>query len=378
MSAIINPFIITGKIPKEYFCDRSREVAMLSKYLINGHNVLLTSPRRMGKTGLINYVYSSEAISDNYLTFFIDILQTNTLSEFAYIFGKEIFNTLKPKGRRFVESFIHTLRSISGKISYDSISGAPTFDIHLGDITRPEYLLNEIFEYLEKSKIPCIVAIDEFQQIGKYPEKNTEAILRTHIQRLSHTNFIFAGSERHLLLRMFADHNRPFYNSTSIINLEAIPFPEYSKFVVSNFNTFGRSIDSDIVAYVYDTMGGNTFCMQRVFNLAFASILPGERCGMEIIDRTIEEIIASNDFQYRERFATMPESRKKVLIAISSKDKVERITSTEFLQQNALGSASIVQSAVRRLIADDIVVREGNSYFVADRIFQMWLRKIYG
>ena len=89
--------------------------------------------------------------------------------------------------------FIHTLKSINGKFGFDPLTNLPTFNLELGDIDRPEYTLEEIFQCLIAADKPCIVAIDEFQQIAKYPEKNIEALLRTHIQKIENSNFIFAG-----------------------------------------------------------------------------------------------------------------------------------------------------------------------------------------
>ena len=99
--------------------------------------------------------------------------------------------------------FMQPLKSISGKFGFDPLSNIPTFSLELGDIDRPEYTLDEIFVYLAKADKPCIIAIDEFQQIAKYPEKNIEALLRTHIQKINNCHFIFAGSERHMMQNLF-------------------------------------------------------------------------------------------------------------------------------------------------------------------------------
>ena len=120
------------------------------------------------------------------------------------------------------DRFIQTIKSISGKFGFDPITGMPTFNVELGDIDRPEYTLDEIFQYLGHADKPCIVAIDEFQQIAKYPEKNIEAQLRTHIQKLRNCNFIFAGSERHMMQEMFTSAVRPFYHSADMLELKAI------------------------------------------------------------------------------------------------------------------------------------------------------------
>ena len=40
MSKNINPFVVSGKIPEEYFCDRVAEAAALEKALTNQLNVV--------------------------------------------------------------------------------------------------------------------------------------------------------------------------------------------------------------------------------------------------------------------------------------------------------------------------------------------------
>ena len=64
----INPFIVSGKIAPEYFCDRVKEAADLEKSIHNQMNVVLTSPRRMGKTALVDFVFDKSEIKDEYVT----------------------------------------------------------------------------------------------------------------------------------------------------------------------------------------------------------------------------------------------------------------------------------------------------------------------
>ena len=218
-----NPFILGHRINRPYFCDRITEQKNLVSAIINGRNVVLISPRRMGKTSLIHMaLQESEEIEKDYTTFFFDILQTNTLGEFTYLLGKAVFETLLNKNAARLRSFLTALKSLKGTFGFDPVSGSPTFDIQLGDIRHPEYTLKEIFDYIEQSERPVIIVIDEFQQITKYPEKNTEAILRNHMQHMSNVSFIFAGSEYSILQEMFASAKRPFYNSSEIMHLGPI------------------------------------------------------------------------------------------------------------------------------------------------------------
>lgn len=87
--------------------------------------------------------------------------------------------------------------------------------------------LKEIFEYMETSGRRCYIAIDEFQQITDYPEKGTEALLRSHIQFSPNVHFVFAGSKKHIMDAMFSSVNRPFYQSTQKLGLKEIPCETY-------------------------------------------------------------------------------------------------------------------------------------------------------
>lgn len=378
MAKTPNPFIVTGKIEPEYFCDRITESAKFIKSVVNGNNLVIISPRRMGKTGLIQFCYDNHEIINEYYTFFIDILHTSSLREFTYLLGREIYETLLPKNRKMSDLFIRTLKSISGKFGFDPITGTPTFNVELGDIDRPEYTLDEIFQYLADADKPCIVAIDEFQQIAKYPEKNIEALLRTHIQKLRNCNFIFAGSERHMMQEMFTSAARPFYHSADIMELKAIAPEIYIPFIVGHFEKRNRQISAENVGKVYKLFKGHTYYIQKTFNEAFADTPDGEECTLEIIRSAIDNMISSNDTIFREILSNIPEKQKEVLYAIAKDDQAERITSTYFIKRHSLSSASSVQSAVKKLLEKDTITEINKVYSVTDKLFAMWINRLYG
>ena len=378
MAARKNPFIVTGKIAPEYFCDRVAESAKLIKSISNGNNLVIISPRRMGKTGLIQFCYYKPEISGEYYTFFIDILHTSCLREFTFLLGKEIYETLLPRSRKMLKLFIQTLKSIKGKFGFDPVSDLPVFNIELGDIEHPEYTLDEIFQYLEHADKRCIVAIDEFQQIAKYPEKNIEALLRTHIQKQMNANFIFAGSERHMMQKMFSSAARPFYNSADMMELKAIVPEIYVPFIVGHFEKCKRRIDPADVEKVYNLFKGHTYYIQKTFNEAFAETAEGGECTMDTIRAAIDEMIASNDTIFREILSNIPEKQKALLYAIAGEGEAERITSSEFIKRHGLTSASSVQSAAKKLLEKEIITETNKVFSVTDKLFSMWITRIYG
>ncbi len=378
MAKTINPFIVTGKIEPEYFCDRVNESARLVKSITNGNNLVIISPRRMGKTGLIQFCYDKPEIGEEYYTFFIDILHTSSLREFTYLLGREIYETLLPRSKKMANLFIQTIKSISGKFGFDPMTNLPTFNVELGDIERPEYTLDEIFQYLSNADKPCIVAIDEFQQIAKYPEKNIEALLRTHIQKSVNSHFVFAGSERHMMQEMFTSAARPFYHSADILELRAIVPEIYIPFIVDHFEKRNRRIDAENVEKVYNLFQGHTYYIQKTFNESFADTLESEECTLEIIQNAINNMIASNDTIFREILSNIPEKQKELLYAIAKDGKAERITSASFVKRHKLSSASSVQSAAKKLLERDIITEINKVFSVTDRLFAMWINKLYG
>ncbi len=378
MAKFANPFIVSGKIAPEYFCDRVNESAKLIKSVTNGNNLVLISPRRMGKTGLIQFCYDKPEIKKEYYTFFIDILHTSSLREFTYLLGRAIYETLLSRSRKMATLFIQTLKSISGAFGFDPISNFPTFNLELGDIERPEYTLDEIFKYIDKADRPCIIAIDEFQQIANYPEKNIEALLRTHIQKSANSHFIFAGSERHMMQEMFSSAARPFYHSTDLLELNAIPPEIYIPFVVGHFRKRHRKISSENVRTVYDLFQGHTYYLQKTFNESFADTPENEECTQEIIRTAIDRMIDSNGTLFQEILSNIPEKQKVLLYAIAKEGRAARITSADFIKRHRLTSASSVQFAIKKLLEKDLVTENNKSFSLNDRLFAMWINKLYG
>ena len=166
-NAVINPFLTSGYLNAEYFCDREAETKKLTRLLTNGNNVALISSRRMGKTGLIRHCFAQPKIVRSYNTFVIDIYATKNLGDFVYEMGRQIVNALKPRGKKAIESFVDAVKSLRAGISFD-VQGLPSWNVELGDVQTPAITLEEIFAYIENADKPCLIAIDEFQSISCY------------------------------------------------------------------------------------------------------------------------------------------------------------------------------------------------------------------
>lgn len=374
MVTIINPFITSGYVSPPYFCDREEESRQLIGNIANGNNVALISSRRMGKTGLITHCFNQKEIKDNYYSFFIDIYATNSLRDLVYLLSKEIIEQLKPFGKKAIEIFWTTVRSLQAGISFN-VTGVPSFNVRLGDIQTVETTLDEIFRYLDRAGKPCVIAIDEFQQIHHYSDKNVEATLRTYIQRCGNARFIFAGSQRHIMDKIFTTASRPFYQSVSIQHLGSIGSEEYTKFAVRLFHENNRQVSPDIVETVYHRFDGITWYLQKVLNTLFSMTPVGGEATKKMIDEAVESNVESYKYAYSEALFRLPAKQKELLIAIAKEGNAEAVTSAKFIKKHSLTSSSSVQSALKGLLDKDFVTHERGTYQVYDKFLVSWINK---
>ena len=368
---IYNPFFTSGYVSPEYFCDRENETRQLIQNIQGHSHTVLISPRRMGKTGLIEHCFNQEIIKNDYHTFFIDIYSTMNLNDFVFLLGNRICRSLKAKDKQLMEMFVKVVKSIQFTIGFDE-AGMINGSFGLGDIKDSQKSLEEIFQYLEEAKRPCVVAIDEFQQIEKYPEKNVEALLRTYIQHCNNATFIFAGSQRHIIQNMFASASKPFYNSSSMMSLGSIAKEKYVEFAVKLFAKFGKTCAPEWVENLYDTLEGHTWYMQAVLYLAF--YMTDKKCSPTIINEALIKRVTDNENVFESMYYGLSERQRQVLKAIAIEGKAKHTQSVAFIRKYGLTSASSVQSAIHQLMDKDLVTTEKGSYRVDDRFFGFWLK----
>ena len=352
--AMMNPFVVGRYVSDKYFCDREGETSFLIKQIENGRNVALISPRRLGKTGLIQHLFHQESIEKNYHAFFVDIYATTSLTEFVYLLGKAIYDELKPKKTVWTERFFQIITSLRAGFKLDMVTGEPCFDIGLGDIQAPQTTLDEIYE-----------------------EKNVEALLRTKIQQCKQTMFIFSGSKRHLMSNMFNSSSKPFYQSAISIGLEPIPIHIYVEFANRLFEQRGKLIDKSVIEEVYRMFDGYTWFVQMIMNELFALTEEGERCGMDKIEIARKNVILTQESSYKDLLANLAPKQKLVLQAIAKEGRAEGLTSSAFIKKYKLPSASSVQSAVKPLLKNDLITQEDGFYRVYDYFFADWMARIY-
>lgn len=373
---IFNPFFIGRYVDKQYFCDRVKDTETLVRHILNGRNVALISPRRLGKSGLIHHTFAQDVIKDRYTTIYVDIYATKDLCEMVKALSEAIVKAVGQK-KSWHEKFFSFIKSLRVGFHIDAVSGEPSFDIGIGDIENPDKTIRELFDYMEASEKPCILAIDEFQQIREYPQTNTEAFIRSLVQQCSRTSFIFCGSKRHTMTDIFYSPAKPFFQSVISQSLKPIPMETYVEFAGRMFSQRGKILDRAAAEAIYRMFDGCTWYMQMMMNEMFALTKEGMTCTTEYIDFAWDNIIMAQEDRYQAILYGLAPKQKQLLQAIARDRTVEGITSSDFVKRHRLVSASSVQAALKPLLKNDIVTCEEGIYRIYDYFFADYLAKKY-
>ena len=344
-----NPFVTNGYAGSEYFCDRVQETAIIRDLLLNENNIALISPRRLGKTDLIWHVFDDKDIRKDYHCFVVDIYATKNLNDFVNMLGKAVVDELRPKGKKAWEKFINMVSSLRPEISFD-MNGMPVWSVSLGAINNPSITLDEIFTYLNNADRPCLVAIDEFQQITRYDDPTIEATIRTYVQRCTNAHFIFSGSQRHMMNGMFTSPSRPFYQAVTVINLQPLDLKVYTDFCVDKFEQAGKHLDKEVVALLYERFDAVTSYMHRILNVLYSRTETGNTCVPDMVDDAIEFIIRLSSDTYESLFYQMPEKQRLLFLAIARDGNASEVTGGKFIKKHKLNSASSISAALKGLL----------------------------
>lgn len=367
-----NPFVYKGYDGPAYFCDREKETENLISALKNGRNITLLSPRKIGKTGLIKHAFNRISSTEkDTVCIYVDIFSTQNLHDFVQVLGAAIVDEALRREKSLMSKVLDAFKAWRPVVTVDVLTGMPSLSLNI-DSTSDEYTLKSIFDYLKSSKKKVYVAIDEFQQVAYYPEKGTEALLRSHVQ-FSNAGFIFSGSRQHLMAEMFNSPQRPFYQSTEFMNLQPIPEDAYYEFASRFFEAKKGSLSQEVFHDIYQRFDGYTWYIQLMMNRLYE----GNKRITELHQATdaIIAVLATLTPQYEMLMTFLTSNQVNLLKAIAKEGKVEQPQSNEFIKRNDLPSPSSVKAALDVLVDKELVYTQPDGYIIYDRLLNLWLQR---
>jgi AAA+ ATPase superfamily predicted ATPase len=367
------PFPTVGYYGPDYFCDREKEIESLITNIRGGQSTTLVSIRRMGKTGLINHL--KHTLSDKYIFIYADILPTENLHEFLNKMASSILNSV-PEKSSIGEKIWHFIKSLRTVFTFDPLTGEPQVSFHIQP-KESDNQVEHLFAFLEKQEKRVIIAIDEFQQICEYPEKNVEAWLRSIIQQLTNITFIFSGSQQHLMNDMFSNPSKPFFGSTVFMHLDKIGEVPYTNFIINKFLEGGKIITEEVVKAILKWTNRHTFYVQLACNRVFLNL--AKTIDIDLWHSEAKNLLNEQEYLFFGYRDVLTKHQWKLLRAIAFEGEATSLTSKEFVQKHNLGSPATVLRSLESIQKKNLIFSQHNEngtlfYSVYNVLFERWIQ----
>ena len=367
-------FVYGMSVGGDNFTDRIEETKRIKLDFENGINVILISPRRMGKTSLIKKVIS-EMDSPEIKVVYMDIYDCRSEYDFYNRFAETMMKSTGNQLEQVMENIKRFLVRVSPKLSFSPESNSE-FSVSLG-ITPKDYSPKEILDLPERiakeQGIKIVVCIDEFQQSGEFADSLTvQKRLRGVWQHHQHVSYCFFGSKKHLMENIFQSRRMPFYQFGEMLHLKCIPTEYWVPFICSRFEKYGKKISEEYAARICHTVKNySSYVQQLAWNvMAETEIEVNEESFTEGFNALLEQN-SSLFIQQTEGLTTYQLNFIRLLCnGIHSGFNTQSV-----VELYSLGSKSNVDRIKKCLIDRELITIEKEGVFLADCVFELWFKR---
>ena len=366
MNMIENPFEYQRIVAGEAFVDRERELKTLINALLSGENILLYSPRRLGKSSLLKE--AMQRIGDKRISIYVDLWECLSEEEIAEKLLAAIINvayTTLEKATTAMKEMISSARPLLTVESDGSIG------IKLEFVEREKTLkesLSMMQKIAERRKKKVIVIIDESQVIAEFEGHRIEKIFRTTLQEQKMVTYVFSGSKQHTLKAMVTQKTRPFYHQLRPMTLGSITIDAFTPFIKKGFSKVG-GVNTAVIKEIYRFASGNPQRTQQICHFLFSKAENDKRLVTDDVQQIVKEICLSLDKEFEDELDGIKNTRQRRILKALAIEGTQKPLSSDFLKKYSLGPASSVQTALKGLIEKGILSEE---YEFIDPLFKMW------
>lgn len=374
MKSINRPFVYGISVSGDNFTDRIKETQRLKINFENGQNVILISPRRMGKTSLVRRV--QELVDATIVqTVYIDIYDCRTEYDFYNKFATAIMKQTANKIDLALENIKQFLVRLTPKISF-SPDSTSDYALSLG-ITPKEYSPEEILQLPEliaqKIGKHIVICIDEFQQVGEWTNSLTiQKRMRGVWQHQQHVSYCLFGSKQHMMTNLFQNKRMPFYQFGEPNYLKPIPTEDWIPFIQNKFSERGLEIAEHYIVKICDVVQNqSSYVQQLAWNVMLntESVVSDEELNMGIND-----LLAQCTPLFIEQIGSLSSYQLNFLKAIID-GQHNQWTSQEVLSKYNLGTKSNVSKMQKILVERDFVEQRNGGLYMSDPMLQLWLKQ---
>ncbi len=370
---MVNPFII-GIVQGNDFCNREKELRDLKKYATNGQNVVFYSPRRYGKSSLIQ-VLLAQLRNEGFLTVYVDLFSITSHQDFI---SKLATGIVEGIGRgasplsfkdRLKNIFIRFVPTI--EITPEGMGISVKFDKDAKIELLVEDIFRGMYRFIEKNKLKVCIALDEFQEITELNEsKKIEGLLRFYMQSHKNVSFFFIGSRRRILKDMFTDKKRPFYKSAFLYELLKISERDFVPYIVEKFKKSGKRCPEEIAQKIWRETEGYPYYVQKLSYLLWD--ITQKVCDDKLLKEALERLIKMELPDFEGVWSGLTLIQKTFLKALAE-EPTSSPFSMDYMKRYGLSQGGL-QKAMASLISKDLIEKNKEGiYRIVDPVMVRWL-----
>jgi hypothetical protein len=362
------------------FCNRRKELADLTRAMENGERLFLHSERRMGKTSLVRAVLS-RLPKDDYLAAYVDLWPTDGIESFAAAMAKAITEGLATSADRMLRVARDFFGSLSPAITADP-HGNPQLTFEIARRRAPGPALAEVLaapqQIARRRGRRVIIVFDEFQRILEYETDMAERTLRSAIQNQPEVAYVFLGSRRHIIQRMFLDQARPLYRSGTHYPLGPIDTRHWLAFIRTRFLRSRKQISDVEIHAICERTGGHPFYTQHLCHAVWEICEPGARVTPRTVADAVDLLLDREGYAYTALWESFGLNPRRLLAGLAASPPGARVFGSDFIQRQGLHSPSTAQRVVKSLMERDVIDRDNGSFLITDRFFKLWIQRLMG
>lgn len=368
------PFAFGTAASGDNFTDRTKETERLLSDFRHGINTVLISPRRIGKTSLVQKVCRI-AQSDNLKIVYLDIFSCRTDREFYSAFASAVIKQTSSKPSEWLDDIKSFLVRISPTFSF---TPDPTSKFSLSfELGPKEDDIDEILHLPEKiaqkKGYNIVICIDEFQQIAEFDDSKTfQKRLRSAWQLQKSVSYCLFGSKQHLMNELFEKRSLPFYKFGDIVYLSKIPTPDWVDYICGRFKATGKHISEELAERICSTVENHSSYVQQLAWLVWTHT--DKSATKQDFEEAYRDILDQNTPLFEKQTENLTAYQMNLLRAILDGIHKE-LTTKEIIDKYRLGSSANVNAIKRALIKKELIETDKRRVDISDPVLKIWLRR---
>lgn len=370
-----SPFVFGVRVEGDAFTDRKDETERLRMNFLYGVNTILISPRRMGKTSLVDKACALVK-SDSVKIAKMDAFGCRSEADFVDSFATAVIRATSSKWEEWIENAKTFLSRFVPKVTFgqDPVNDfSISFEYNTGN-NAVEDILRLPERIAAQKGCRLVVCVDEFQQIGEFPDSLTfQKKLRSVWQLQSHVSYCLYGSKKHMMENMFQRQDYPFYRFGDLFYLGKISESDWIEYIRGRFEITGKEISEELARRICEVTERYSSYVQQL--AWFVWLRCGNAATAEDVEFGIDRLLDACEPLFIQQTESLSAYQMNFLHLLA--DGIHSgFTRTSVLGSYRLGTAANITRIKKSLMEKELITISGPmAYEISDPILSLWLKR---